>query len=244
MHFAVFAIASVPDVATARRLFALDDLDDKSVAKVLFHQRKQQTGSDESLRWDQRAIAGISLIQHAVDDLQIETLNLPDQDERAMLEAYCRLAQRNGCMVSWDAARTDLPLIRFRSLMHGLSCPAHRQAPPQGPDLQRVICDWLTPYAADRPGLDETARRLGYPGLLQHRDETLHRAWLQRRHDEFRTHSELAALNSYLLALRLFTTTGEMPADEGGRALERLRDVLSRRDGAHLRQFLSAWGGA
>ena len=244
MRFSVFAITSVPDTATTRGLFGLDDLDDKSVSKVLFHRRKQQTGSSEMLRWDQRAIAGISLIQHSADDLQIETLNLPAQGEREMLEAYCRAVQHNDCLVSWDAGRMELPLIRFRSMMHGLTCPAHSQAPHQGHDLQHVICDRLAPHAADRPGLDETARRLGYPGLLQHQEDTLHRAWLQRRPAEFRAYSEMAALNSYLLALRLFTTTGEMPADEGGRAMDRLREVLSRRDGAHLRRFLSAWGDA
>ncbi len=245
MRFSVFAITSVPDTATTRGLFGLDDLDDKSVSKVLFHRRKQQTGSSEMLRWDQRAIAGITLIEHSVDKVQMQSLYLPGHGEEEMLQAYYRSALRNTCLVSWDGARADLPLIHFRTLMRGLSYPAYWQRlRDDDSDLHRVICDWLTQLPDDRPGLDETARKLGYPGLLRRDEDDVHNAWLQGRHAEIQAFTELAALNAYLLALRLFATTGEISRHDSARVMNKLRDELGRRDGAHLAEFLAAWSAS
>ena len=60
MRFSVFALSAVPDLPTARRILGLDDLDDKSVTKVLFHQRKQQAGAPERLGWNQQMIASMT----------------------------------------------------------------------------------------------------------------------------------------------------------------------------------------
>jgi hypothetical protein len=66
-------------------------------------------------------------------------------------------------------------------------------------------------------------------------------AWLQGRHDEVQAYSDIKALNSYLLALRLFTVTGEMTGHEHEQARNRLRDELSKRDDEHLTAFATAW---
>ena len=244
MRFSVFAIASVPDTVTTRGLFGLEDLDDKAVSKVLYHRRKQQTGSSEVLRWDQLAIAGITLIEHAFETVQMQSLRLPGHSEEEILRAYYRSALHNAGLISWDGARVDLPLIRFRTLMHGLSYPAYWRGLRDYRDPHRAICDWLAPPAGDRPGLDETARKLGYPGLLQRGEDGVHTAWLQGRHDEIQAFSELAALNSYLIALRLFVTTGELTLRDAAQMMNKLRAELGRRDGAHLAEFLAAWSGS
>lgn len=249
MRFSVFALATVPDTATTRRLFDLHDLDDKSVAKVLFHRRKQQTGSSEQLRWDQRAIAGITLIQHSVDNLTVESLNLGTHTEDDMLHAFYRVALRNRQMVSWDGGQSGLPLIHFRTLMRGVSYPAYWQAQRQQVATQRGemhldICDWLSPTADDRPGLDDAARKLGLPGLLGHDEDRVLDAWLQGRHGDVQASCEIAALNIYLLALQLFNMTGEVARHDGARVKVRLREWLGGSGSGHLGDFLAAWGDA
>lgn len=241
MRFSVFALASVPDTATTRRLFDLHDLDDKSVAKVLYHRRKQQTGSSETLRWDQRAIAGITLIQHSVDNVGIESLTLGDHNEEEMLQAFYRAALRSGHLVSWDGEPAGLPLIHFRSLVHDVGCPPYWQARRERGDLHLDICSWLSPSADDRPGLNETARKLGLPGLLNRGEDRMTEAWLQGRHAEVRAYCDIAALNTYLLALRLFGATGEVAQHDNARVRARLRDELGRAKRVHLAEFLAAW---
>lgn len=241
MRFLVVALSSVPDTTTARRLFGLDDLDDKDVSKVLMHRRKQQTGSSEILRWDQRAIAALTLIRHSVDKVQIESMNLAAHTEAEMLEAFYKGAMRDGCTVSWDGQHKVLPLIHFRTLMHEVSYPAYWQALKMGLESHLDVRGWLSTAPEDRPELDETARKLGFPGMLKHDEDSVVRAWLQNAHAGVQAYSDITALNTYLLASRLFGVKGEMTRHDAGRTLNKLRDELARRDEPHLAEFLSAW---
>ena len=246
MQFSVFALVSVPDTATTRDLFELDDLDDKAVSKVLFHRRKQQTGSSEVLRWDQRAIAGLSLIRHTADALELESISGTARNEEEMLRDFLQGVADTDRVVSWDAARHDLPWLRFRSLKYAVRLPAGwghtgHSAETAG---HTDIAQWLSGSDVDRPTLDETARKLGFPGMLDRTENTAMDAWLAGRGEEIQAYSDLAVLNTYLLALRLFMVRGEMDRDEATAALERLPLVLGESEAQHSRDFLTAWDGA
>jgi predicted PolB exonuclease-like 3'-5' exonuclease len=241
MRFSVFALSSVPDTATTRQLFGLDDLDDKSVSKVLFHRRKQQTGSSEILRWDQRAIAGLTLIQHSADNVGLNSMNFATHSEEDMLHAFFKAVPEQGRMVSWDDEDGGIALLHFRTLKHAISYPAYWQAFTSGADMHMDIRGWLSPPSGDRPTLDETTRKLGFPGQLNRTQTSVMDAWLQGRHDEVQAYSDIKALNTYLLALRLFTVTGDMTGHEHEQARNRLLDGLTRRDDEHLASFVTAW---
>ncbi|MBT8428563.1 MAG: hypothetical protein KJN79_01490, partial [Gammaproteobacteria bacterium] len=241
MRFSVFALSSVPDTATARQLFRLDDLDEKSVSKVLFHRRKQQAGSSEILRWDQRAIAGLTLIQHSADTMQLQSMSFATHSEEDMLHAFFKAVPQQGRMVSWKGDDGGVPLLHFRTLKHAISYPAYWQRVSSGEDIHMDICGWLSPPLGDRPTLDETSRKLGFPGLLNRTESSVMDAWLQGRHDEVQAYSDIKALNTYLLAMRLFTVTGDMTNHDHGQAKNRLLDELHKRDDEHLTAFATAW---
>lgn len=241
MRFSVFALSSVPDTATTRQVFDLHDLDDKAVSKVLFHRRKQQTGSSEELRWDQRAIASITLIQHSVDKVLIESIGLAGHTEQDMLQGFFKAAMRDGRMVAWDSAHSSVPLVHFRSLKYALSFPAYWQTLKERDDVHVDLLDWLAGPDSDRPGLDETARKLGFPGMCARTEDDVYAAWLGGRHDEVRAFSEIKALNTYLLALRVFSVTGQMTRHDSARVQNNLRVELGRRSDRHLVDFLGAW---
>jgi predicted PolB exonuclease-like 3'-5' exonuclease len=241
MRFSVFALSSVPDTATTRQLFGLDDLDDKSVSKVLFHRRKQQTGSSEILRWDQRAIAGLTLIQHSANNVGLSSMNLGTHSEEDMLHAFFKAVPQQGRMVSWDDEDGGIPLLHFRTLKHAISYPAYWQALTSGANMHMDIRGWLSPPSGDRPTLDEITRKLGFPGQVIRTQTSVMDAWLQGRHDEVQAYSDIKALNTYLLALRLFTVIGDMTAHEHEQAGNRLLDELTKRDDEHLTSFVTAW---
>ena len=244
MRFTVFAIASVPDTETTRRLFDLADLDDKSVSKVLFHRRKQQTGASEVLRWDQRVIAGLTLLHHAAGDLQMESMTLASHSERDMLRRFYEAAVRDGQLVSWDGERSELPLLHFRTLWHGLSFPVYWQTMGAREAGQLDLCGWLSPPGDERPALDETARKLGYPGLLGRSEGGVYDAWLARRYEDVQAYADFAALNAFLLALRVLRVTGRLAEADGAAAEQRLRELLDRDDRPCAAEFCAAWGAA
>jgi predicted PolB exonuclease-like 3'-5' exonuclease len=241
MRFSVFALTTVPDTATTRRLFALDDLDDRPVSKVMFHRRKQQTGSSEILRWDQRAIAGLTLIRHSLDSVQMETLSLGQHSETDMLHAFYKAALTDARLVSWDGEQTLVPLIHFRTLKHEISYPAYWEACRAGTRIHLDVRSWLSPGDRDRPTIDESARMLGFPGMLGLSDQKVSDDWLRGEHASVTAYSEVIALNTYLLALRLFSVSGEMSRHDSARVQGTLRDGLKRRPGAHVTAFLDAW---
>ncbi len=241
MRFSAYALTTVPDTATTRHLFGLDDLDDKSVAKVMFHRRKQQTGASEVLRWDQRAIAGLTLIRHPLDQMQVETMTLDTHSEEDMLHAFYKAALASDRLVSWDGGQMLVPLVHFRSLRYRLSYPAYWEAWNAGRTLHLDVRSWLSPTVDDRPTIDETARKLGLPGMLGLSDQQVADNWLRGNAATIPAYSEVIALNTYLLALRLFTMTGEISHDNAARVQRRLRDSLERRAEEHLKSFLEYW---
>ncbi len=241
MRFSVFAISSVPDTQAARHLFGLHDLDEKSVSKVLFHHRKQQTGSSEVLRWDQCAIASLTLIQHAGGDVRLSSMSIASANERDMLDAFYQAARHVSHMISWDGARYGLPLIHFRSLRHAISHPEYWQAGREQRGIHLDLRHWLSPSSDDMPALDETARRLGLPGLLETTEDAVIEAWLDGRPESAQAFSELSALNTYLLALRVFGVTGEITCQDQDQAQNQLREQLGRGEGRHRIEFLNAW---
>ncbi len=244
MQFTVVAVTRVPDVTSTRQLFEVADLDDESVARVLFHQRRQQTGSSEVLRWDQRAIAGITLLEHAVDEVRIESLTEDEHDESAMLHAFYQATLRHTQLITWGGTGEILPLLHFRTLMHEISYPSYWQAVREGREFHRDLRSCLTPEAevADSPGLDETARRLGFPGLLHHTEDAAAAAWLQGDFSLARAYSELRAINTYLVALRLLAVTGEVDNRDAIRTLNQLREALATQGLTYQAEFLTAWG--
>lgn len=242
MRFCVFALSSVPDTATTRQLFDLQDLDDKSVSKVMFHRRKQQTGSSEVLRWDQRSIASLTLIGHTADTLQFDSMHLGRHSEEAMLGAFFQSAVDHDRMLSWGGESLEIPLVHFRALKHALVYPAYWQALKAGGDQHLDIRNRLSPPGSDLPTLHATARKLGFPGLLKRTENDILDAWLGGRFEEVRAFSDLAALSTYLLALRLFTVTGELSQRDYTEIQERLLGELGKRDDPHLGEFIAAWG--
>lgn len=242
MQFTVFALSTVPDTATTRRLFGLDDLDDKAVSKVLFHRRKQQTGSSEVLRWDQRAIASLTLLRHSEQGVQLDSLNASKQGEEALLDAFFRVGSESGRIVAWNGEDIDLPLIRFRCLKYSIDRPEYWRTAAHAAETHIDIARWLSVSGTDRPTLDETACKLGFPGMLNRSEQTVMDAWLLGRQDEVQAFSDIAALNSYLLALRLFAIRGEIGGQETTAALKQLQELLASATPGYFNEFASAWG--
>ncbi len=238
MHFTALAVAPLPDIETARQSFGLDDLSAEDVGKVLFHRRKQQTGS-EQLDWDQLALGAVSMVRFTSDEVRIESFSIAEFPELMLLDAVFQMMQTAPPLVTWGGRRQLLPLLQFRCLKHRRAIVDYwaRYEDQRDPHLD-LQAEWL-PQIDRFPPLDAMSRRLGLPGMLELREERLWEQWLAGDGEPLVRYGETAAINTGLLALEIFHLQGRYALSEVDAWRERLRDVL--KETPRHAALLQAW---
>lgn len=225
MEFTVFAFSPIPDLVTARHNFSLEDLSDKDVAKVLYHQRKQRTGHSEVLTWDQQAIASISFVQHKAGKITYGNYVLGDYQEKELLLHFLQAYAETLSAVFWQAKAIQLPLLKFRLMKHHLYSEDFAQA-LKSRDRLLDLCDWFSQDDNGHPSLDDIAQRFSLPGMQQHTIDTVWKAYLQKDSLGISCYSDYQALNTYVLALKAFELEGDVQPDESTQAQQSLREQL------------------
>ncbi len=255
MNILVFDIETIPDTEGARRLYGLEDLDDKSVASIMFHKRRQETGDSEFLRLHLHRIAAISVVLRSRDSLKVWSLGPQEAGEKEIIERFFEgLDRYTPTLVTWNGTNFDLPVLNYRALVHGVSAPRYWETGEEDPSfrwnnyLSRYhwrhtdLMDVLAGYSprANAP-LDEIATLLGFPGKMGMSGAKVWDAWLAGDIAGIRNYCETDALNTYLVYLRFQLIRGRLNAQEYARECELVRENLRQENTAHLEEFLKAW---
>jgi predicted PolB exonuclease-like 3'-5' exonuclease len=250
----VFDIETVPDVASGRRLYGLEELPDAEVAEAMFHQRRQQSGS-EFLRPHLHRIVAISLVMRHRDSVKVWSLGAEDAPEQELvLRFFDGLGKFTPTLVSWNGGGFDLPVLHYRALLHGVSAPRYWEVGERDQDFrwnnylnrfQWRHIDLMDVVAGYQPRavapLDEIATLLGFPGKMGMHGGKVWEAFQAGDIAGIRHYCETDALNTYLVYLRFQLMRGQLSADEYRWECGLLREMLTARNEAHLREFMSAW---
>ena len=243
MRFSVFAFSALPDLDTARKNFDLHDLNDKEVAKVLFHQRKQQTGHSETLNWDQLQIASVSLVHHLDGRVSLETCCLPAATEKAMIETFFKAFNASGRLIFWGGEDNSSALIDFRCMKRRISDRDYWQKRLSGQLMFDDLREMLAPAGSEVPSMDAFAKRFDYPGMCGMDNDGVWDAYLLEDFEQIARHSDYRALNSYLLALEVLSVRGELSFADADDARGALRKHLENRtnDRGKQHSFIESW---
>jgi len=217
MPFVALAVAFVPDLDAARRRGGLDGLDDRSVAKILFHQRRQASGT-ETLRWDQVATAAVTLVHHDPAHTEVARLSTVGTAEHAVLDQLSGRLAGNDHVVMWDPHGHDLAALRYRAACLDRSQPLLWRA-----DAVTELARLYGGPVSDRPTLDDLAHGIGLPAASGRADIAPLDAWLSGDPQPMIATTQRAAINLYVLALRTFHVAGALGQDEMQAGLSRLR---------------------
>jgi len=255
MTIIVFDIETVPDVEAGRRLYQLEGLSDKKVADVMFHKRRQQTGDSDFLRLHLHRIVAISLVMWSRDKFQIWTLGDVDAPEEEIIKRfYDGLDRYTPTLVSWNGGGFDLPVLHYRSLVHGVQAPRYWET--GGDDNSFRWNNYLSRYhqrhtdlmdvlAAYQPRanapLDEVATILGFPGKMGMSGAKVWDSFLEGSIGEIRDYCETDVLNTYLVFLRFELVRGHLTPDEYKQRCDQVREHLKGSGKAHLLEFEKAW---
>jgi 3'-5' exonuclease len=254
MNVMVFDIETVPDVASGRRLYDLDGVSDEQVARAMEYLRFQQTGKAFLPHHLQRVVA-ISVALRANEAFKVWSLGVADSQEAELLRRFYEGVERfNPTLVSWNGCGFDLPVIHYRSLLHGVVAPRYWEVGDcdsgfrynnyinrfhwRHIDLMDVLSGF-NPRAFTP--LDQVAVMLGLPGKM---GMDGHKVWEKCQAGEInaiRNYCEADVLNTYLMYLRFEMLRGQLMREQHERECQRVHNTLKELDRPHLTQFLSAW---
>jgi len=266
----VFDIETVPDVDAGRRFLKLPDASDAEVAEALTAYHLEVTdGRNDFLRQPFWRVVAISYAQVGVERAEGDQAALPGQvrytltrvasggevkaSERELIEGFFSyIDQAQPRLVSYNGRTFDLPVLKYRAMLHGLSAPrffdtsnkwenyTQRYADAWHADLLEVLSDF---GASARVRLDEVCRVMGLPGKLETTGEDVASLYAEGRIQDIRDYCETDVLNTYLLFLRWELLRGTIsPRGHDASVAEVVSYLESERaDRPHLGRYLDAW---
>lgn len=258
MNVLAFDIETIPDVDSGRRLYRLDGLDDADVARAMLHHRRQQTGGSDFLPLHLHRIVAISVAMAGRDGFRVWSLGEPDADERELVTRFFDgIDKFTPDLVSWNGGGFDLPVLHYRSLLHGIPGARYWETGDgeqsfrwnnylsrfhwRHVDLMDVIAGYQLRGAAP---LDEVAVMLGLPGKLGMHGSKVWEAWLDGEIGAIRDYCETDALNTFLVYLRFELIRGRLGPAGYRERCEQVRTALAADGRPHLQRFLEAWAPA
>jgi len=254
VNILVFDIETVPDIEGGRRLHNLEGLSDKDVANVLFHKRREQTGS-EFLPHHLHRICAISAVLRRGDSVKVWSLGASDSPEEELVERFFDGLERfSPTLVSWNGGGFDLPVLHYRAMLHGISAPRYWETGDEDSSfrfnnyLNRFhmrhtdLMDVLSGYQARACArLDEIATLMGFPGKMGMSGADVWDRFQAGEIEAIRDYCETDVLNTYLVYLRFELMRGRLTVEGYAEETERLREMLEQEGRPHFLEFLDNW---
>ena len=259
MNILVFDIETVPDIDSGRRLYELEDLSDKETADAMSKIRRQQTnGASDFLRLHLHRVAAISVVLETRDSVSVWSLGAPESPEAELVQRFFDgIEKYTPTLVSWNGGGFDLPVLHYRSLLHGIQAPRYWETGEEDQSfrwnnyLNRFhsrhtdLMDVLSGYGASAPAsLQDIAAMLGFPGKMGMAGSKVWDCFLAGDMAAIRNYCETDVLNTYLVYLRYLLISGRRSGQGYAQACERLQQMLADRNEPHLTAFLEVWQGA
>ena len=256
MNILVFDIETVPDLDSGRRLYQLQGLSDEDTAAAMFKIRRQQTdNASDFLRLHLHRVAAISVVLETRDSVSVWSLGAPEAPEAELVQRFFDgIEKYTPTLVSWNGRGFDLPVLHYRSLLHGIQAPGYWETGAEDQsfrwnnylnrfhqrhtDLMDVLAGYEARAAAP---LDDIATMLGFPGKMGMAGDKVWERFLAGDIASIRNYCETDVLNTYLVYLRYLLLSGRHAEPGYRRACERLEQMLAERDEPHLTAFLEAW---
>lgn len=245
---AAFDIETVPDTEIGRRLdgFAGDFY---AVADKMQQKRLEDTdGASDFLQVPYHRIVTISVAWLDIKKsrtaegrsqqvFKLGTLGDDDVDEGNLLQAFFHVLERQKPrLISWNGNGFDLPVIRYRALLHGIDAGAYyndnqdryNNYVNRYHDLHTDLMDVLAGFGASRSiGLDALCQIVGLPGKTVTEGHRVFQHIGRGEWDLVKTYCELDALNTLMLYLAFDRSRGRLGPEEFDEARETIANALA-----------------
>lgn len=254
MNFLVFDIETVPDTELGARLLSLSNLSDADIAKAMYFNQMQASGTDFLPLYQHRIVAIAAALRNH-EGLKVWSLGTEESDEKELVQRFFAGIERySPTLVSWNGAGFDLPVLHYRALLHGVAAPRYWETGDHDREfrfnnyLSRFhwrhidLMDVLSAFQGRaRAPLDAIATMLGFPGKLGMSGDKVWDCYLEGDLARIRNYCETDVLNTWLVFLRFQHMRGLLSAAEFTAELDTVRTVLDASVATHLQEFAAAW---
>lgn len=253
----VYDLETIPDLVLGRRLLELPvDSTDTEVITGLTERRSLQTqGTSTFLPSHLHQIVVISVVVATPTWVKIWSLGDLDSKERDIIFRFFEGIQRyRPNLVSWNGSGFDLPVLHYRSLLHGIVSSRYWETGDQDvgfkwnnylaryhqrhTDLMDVLAGYQNRAYAP---LEDIALLLGLPGKMGMHGSEVWEKYQAGKLSEIRDYCETDVLNTYLIYLRFQYMRGHIDKTDMERAFDRVQEYLLKAEKAHFLAFLKEW---
>jgi predicted PolB exonuclease-like 3'-5' exonuclease len=255
-----FDIETIPDAHAIRTLHDFpNDISDADVVEFALQKRRAQNGSDFLPLHLHRVVAISCCLRWSDDKVHVSTIGKIEDDEATVLRKFYELLERyTPQLVSWNGGGFDLPVLHYRSLIHGISAARYWDMGDGDFGDSRDFkwnnylsryhmrhCDLMDVLAmyngrANAP-LDQMAKLCGFPGKMGMDGSKVWSAFQQGQLQEIRDYCETDAANTYLMFMRFQLLRGVYNPQEYQAEIDRLYHHLNAQPQEHWQQFCQMW---
>ena len=255
-----FDIETIPDAHAIRTLHDFpNDISDADVVEFALQKRRAQNGSDFLPLHLHRVVAISCCLRWSDDKVHVSTIGKIEDDEATVLRKFYELLERyTPQLVSWNGGGFDLPVLHYRSLIHGISAARYWDMGEGDFGDSRDFkwnnylsryhmrhCDLMDVLAmyngrANAP-LDQMAKLCGFPGKMGMDGSKVWDAYQQGQLQEIRDYCETDAANTYLMFMRFQLLRGVYNPQEYQAEIDRLYHHLNAQPQEHWQQFCQMW---
>ncbi len=223
-----FDIETIPDPEIGRRLQGIEGTESEIIREMVRRRLEETEGQSEYPQppWHRIVTICASLLGPKSGRIEIRALGSEAADERSILESFFALfknEQRPPRLVSWNGSGFDLPVIRYRAMLHGIAAPNFYRTDGELKfnnyqnryhDLHLDLMDVLTGYGASvRVGLGNWGRTIGLPGK-SFIDKQVYEHVLDGELPRVIEYCKLDTLETLLAFLLYAHHRGDLPEDE------------------------------
>jgi predicted PolB exonuclease-like 3'-5' exonuclease len=179
-----------------------------------------------------------ALVAHRESDhWAVDALGAPhvgERTERQLISAFCdKIAELTPQLVTFNGNSFDLPVLRYRAMIHGVSAPglAARLYFNRYTEDAVDLCDILSSFAPHtKASLNELSKIMGMPGKPEGIGGTdVERYFLEGRIKEIADYCETDVVNTYRVWLRYELFRGRLSESEHQASERNLADFMGRR---------------
>jgi len=257
----VFDIETVVDAGAARELLDLKDTNDAEARDALGDYFLEKTGGKNNFpRQPFHQVVAISYAQLVREpgeegsEMVIRRLasgGHVKSNERELLEGFFGLIEKRAPqLVSYNGRGFDIPVLKYRAMAHGISCPRWfsegdkwvnydaRFASKYHVDLMEVLSDY---GASARCSLNEVAAVMGIPGKLDTAGGDVRTLYESGNTEAIRDYCETDVLTTMLIFLHWQHFNGGLSNGAFARTLLGVRNYLESEPKQHFKTYLQVW---